>query len=420
MSFKNKRFVHTFLTFSSIRQTAGRIVLSSLLIVLISVAVLSLTFYLPTSKVVLNQLEKEMELNTTLLAQKIDSELLEKRTIMQILAEQGSEYGKQPQLHLDNITRSQKRHPEFTSMIYSLDPTGKTAFDLNGKEYDLSARGYMKDIQAGRSFVSDPVISVADDTLIVVIGAPIMDNGQASGFYVASYPISQAVETVRSFKQGETGTAIMTTSGGTFIYHPDESFIMNKNIADLNIPELDRAFAEAAEIGSKEISYNEDGSRKLSHIVRSESNWLIAVHVDESEFLQPLNTMLKNILLVGAGMVVAALLLNILVALRIVLPIRQLTHGIDLLAQGDLTHRIPVKGKTDISVAVAAYNSAGDKMQDLGLWLLQDIGLLLFRPGSSYCENSGCCFSALALAIPRTPAITFHPGSSYCEKTCCC
>lgn len=365
MSFKKKRFVQTFLTFGSIRQTAGRIVLSSLLIVLISVGVLSLTFYLPASKVVLNQLQNEMELQTTLLAKEVDNELLEKRMIMQMLAEQSSEYGQNGQQHLDNIIRSLKRHPEFSSMIYSLDPTGKVAIDVNGKQYDMSGRGYVKELAAGRSIVSDPVISVADNTMIVVIGAPIMADGKAIGFYLASYPISQAVETVASFRHGETGSALMTTPGGSFIYHPDTSFILNKGIADLGIPEFEQAFAKALETGSESVAFEQDGSRKLSYIHKSELNWLVVITLDESELLQPLHTMLRNILFVGAGMVIAALVLNVLVALRIVYPIRQLTQGIDLLAQGDLTHRIPVKGKTDISVAVAAYNTAGDKMHGL-------------------------------------------------------
>lgn len=87
----------------------------------------------------------------------------------------------------------------------------------------MSDRDYIKEIQAGRSFVSDPVISKTDNAMIAVIGAPIMNEGKVSGFYVASYPIANVVENVSSFKLGETGTAIMTTSNGTFIYHPDDA-----------------------------------------------------------------------------------------------------------------------------------------------------------------------------------------------------
>lgn len=365
MSFKNSRFVHAFLTFTSLRQTAGRIVLSSLLVVIVCVSVLSVTFYVPTSKETLNRLEHEMEMNTKLLAEQVDSQLSDKRTILEILAEDGAEYGEDHELHLNNINRSQKLHPEFTSLIYSLDPTGKSAFDPTGKEIDVSERSYIKIIQAGQSFVSDPVLSKVDNQIIVVIGAPLMKDGRAFGFYLASYPIGSAVEKLSSFTHGETGQAIMTTSDGTFIYFSDESYIMNKKISDLGNPAIEEAFDDAAQNGSTSVRFNQDGTNQLSYIVKTDLNWLVVTNLEESEFLQPIRAMLTLVLLVGTGMIIAALILNILIALKIVYPIRQLTQGIDKMAQGDLTHRIPVKGNNDISIAVQAYNIASDKMHKL-------------------------------------------------------
>ncbi|MEK3785220.1 methyl-accepting chemotaxis protein [Paenibacillus sp. FSL K6-1230] len=379
MSFKNSRFVHAFLTFTSLRQTAGRIVLSSLLVVIVCVSVLSVTFYVPTSKETINRLEHEMEMNTKLLAEQVDSQLSDKRTILQILAEDGAEYGEEHELHLNNINRSQQLHPEFTSMIYSLDPTGKSAFDLTGKEIDVSGRSYIKDIQAGQSFVSDPVLSKVDNQIIVVIGAPLMKDGQAFGFYLASYPIGSVVEKLSSFTHGETGRAIMTTSDGTFIYFADESYIMNKKISDLGNPALEEAFADAVQNGATSVSFNQDGTNQLSYIVKTDLNWLVVTNLEESEFLQPIRAMLMLVLLVGTGMIIAALILNVFIALKIVYPIRQLTQGIDKLAQGDLTHRIPVKGNNDISTALHAYNTAIERMREL----MQDVSGLSGQLSSS-------------------------------------
>ncbi|WP_338554788.1 methyl-accepting chemotaxis protein [Paenibacillus sp. KS-LC4] len=306
-----------------------------------------------------------MELNTRLLAKEVDSRMKEKQTIIKMLAEAGADLGDDKQKHMDLIAKSQKLHPEFTTILYSPDTTGKFAIDANGKEYDLSERPYIKEIQAGLPYVSNPIISKVDNKLGVAIGAPVMKDGQPVGFYTAGYPINEVVDNIAHFKQGETGKALMMTADGTFIYYPDESFILNKKLADLNNPALDEGFADALQGNYKAIHSHEAGFDQLSYFTKTDINWIVVTYVHESEFLKSVNDLLKLIIIVGLIIVVGAMLLSVLIALRIVHPIRQLTHGIDLLAQGDLTYRIPVKGKNDISVALHSFNAAGDQMHQL-------------------------------------------------------
>ncbi len=365
MSFKNSRIIRALLTFSSLRQTAGRIVLSTLLNVFVCVSILSFTFYNPTSSEVTSQSVKQMELNTRLLAKEVDIRMKEKQTIIKMLAEQGVELGDDKQKHIDFIDKSQKLHPEFTTILYSPDMTGKSAMDAAGNVYDLSERPYMKEVQAGRPYVSDPLISKVDNQLGVAIGAPIMKDGQPVGFYTAGYPIGEVVEHIARFEQGETGRALMTTVNGTFIYYPDESYILNKKLADLGNTVIDGAFAEAVQGNYKPVHFQEEGVKRISYLTKTDLNWIVITYVDENELLKPVNDLLKLIIIVGFIIIVGALLLSILIAIRIVHPIRQLTHGIDLLAQGDLTYRIPAKGKNDVSVALRSFNTAGDQMHQL-------------------------------------------------------
>ncbi|MHA7963931.1 methyl-accepting chemotaxis protein [Paenibacillus sp. CAU 1782] len=306
-----------------------------------------------------------MELHTRLLAKEVDIRMKEEQTIVKMLAEQGAELGDDKQKHIELIERSQSLHPEFTTILYSPDMTGKHAIDSNGTVFDLSERPYMKEIQAGRAYVSSPLISKVDNQLGVAVGAPIMKDGKPVGFYSAGYPISEVVENIARFEQGETGRALMMSADGTFIYYPDESFIMNKKMADLGNAALDEAFAEALQRNYKAIQFQEDGVDQLSYMTKTDLDWIVATYVHESEFLKPVNDLLRLIISVGLIIVVAALILSIVIAVRIVHPIRQLTHGINLLAQGDLTYRISAKGKNDVSEALHSFNAAGDQMHQL-------------------------------------------------------
>ncbi|KAA8784203.1 methyl-accepting chemotaxis protein [Paenibacillus amylolyticus] len=365
MARKKSGFLRSILTFCSLRQTAGQIMLSSLIIVIVCVAFLSVTFYVPTSNQVKSYSTKQLVLDTKLLAKEMDIKMKEQQTVVRMIAEQGASIEDNKEQQMQFLSSLKEQHPEFTTVLYSPDVTGQFAMDATGKEYDLSSRPYVKEIQAGRSYVSEPLISVVDNTLGVAIGAPVMKDGQPVGFYTAGYRINELVEDVSAFKHGNTGQAVLMTASGIFIYSPDETKIMNSNITDMGNTHMNEAFAEAVKGNYVAFDFQIDGVKRLGYMTQTELNWVVVTYMDESEFSKPVNDLLLLILTVGIIIVAAALLLSILIATKIVKPIRQLTHGIDLLAQGDLTYRIPVKGKTDISAALHSFNRSSEQLHQL-------------------------------------------------------
>ncbi|WP_141504503.1 methyl-accepting chemotaxis protein [Paenibacillus luteus] len=363
MPFKNSRFMRNLLILGSIRQTAGRIVLSTLLIIIVCVSVLSYTFYVPTAREVQIQAEEQMELYSSLLAKEIDANLVEKQAIMQVIAEQGSKVAAEREQQLDFLVQAHKQHPEFESIFFSLDLIGANAVNVKNTDVNVADRPYIQLAKEGKPFISNPVISKTMGTMVVIVGAPLMKDGKAYGFYGASYSISDAVIGVSKAQFGETGKAYMTLSDGTFLSYPDQSYVLSKKLSDLGIVPLDQALTNATQGHTSAIHYTENGAKKIGFMSVTGLNWVITMFAEESEILKPVNTLLNLIVLVGSGIIILALITTILIALRIVHPIRQLTHGIDVLAQGDLTYRIPVKGKSDISKALQSFNAAGDQMQ---------------------------------------------------------
>ncbi|MFC4303994.1 methyl-accepting chemotaxis protein [Cohnella boryungensis] len=362
MPSKSPNGFRSWLAYGSLRQTAGRIVLSTLLIVVVCVAVLSYTFYTPAASEVRSKSEQQMQLTAQLIASDMDANLNEKKVAMQLIAEHGSEIAANRQQQLDFIVGAQKQHPEFESIFFSLDLTGAHAVNIKGIDVDLSDRDYIRLAQEGKTFVSDPVISKTNNTMVVIIGAPLKKNGKTHGFYGASYPIGPAVESVSTARFGETGGAFMTLGDGTFLSYKDESYILAKKISDLGNPKLDEALASAKQGNLQAFTFTEDGSDKIGYMSAADSGWFITLYADESEILQSVNELLSLILTVGACIFVFSIVLNLLIVQRIVKPIRQLNEGIDLLAKGDLTYRIPVKGNSDISKALRSYNAAGEQM----------------------------------------------------------
>ncbi|OXM82654.1 methyl-accepting chemotaxis protein [Paenibacillus rigui] len=361
------RFLETLFILGSVRQTAGRIVLSTLFIITLCVAVISYMFYVPSSQEVQKLSEAGLKQTAVLLANEVDANLKEKQAMLKVIAEQGSELGTDKPKHLELLTKFQKAHPEYDNIVYSPDLVGATAFSSNGSPVNVADRDYIKKVREGSVTISDPLISKLNNMMVVVIAIPLMKEGKPYGFYAASYSIEQMAQKVDSVHFGDTGAAFMSMRDGTFLSYPDTSYVLKKKLSDLGSPELNQALADVANGTNHMFTYVENGNKKIGYMGVTEASWVITVFSSEEEIMRPINSLLHLILKVGGGMVIIALMINILIALRIVYPIRKLTNGIDLLAKGDLTHRIPAKGNNDISQALLAFNVAGEQMQRLML-----------------------------------------------------
>jgi len=71
-----------------------------------------------------------------------------------------------------------------------------------------------------------------------------------------------------------------------------------------------------------------------------------------------------QLVLLGALLAIVAVLCVRLLARRITAPLRNLAHGTEALAAGELQHRIPVSGAKELSDLARAFNTMSDKLQE--------------------------------------------------------
>lgn len=95
--------------------------------------------------------------------------------------------------------------------------------------------------------------------------------------------------------------------------------------------------------------------------------WLVSVvrlsgdSTLEAQFIRSVN---RASLLAGLGTLTLAAILALLLVRSITAPLRDLTHAAQRLAQGELSHRVPVRGSDEVAEVARAFNAMAQALQE--------------------------------------------------------
>ena len=203
--------------------------------------------------------------------------------------------------------------------------------------FNISDRDYFTEASKGTAVWSNVVISKISGELVHVYIMPLETSRGSNGdFIVASVKMAPTLELIKNIKIGESGYGFMVDQDGTFIYHPNEEYILQKTIYDLNIPELTEAAAEMTTGKSNKIYYNYDNKDKLD-IFAPFGQFSINVNAVRSEYLQPVAEMQNKILLVGLIMFALGGLFAFGISRYIIQRIKRMNVAMEEIGGGDLT-----------------------------------------------------------------------------------
>lgn len=191
--------------------------------------------------------------------------------------------------------------------------TGNTA-NIIERDYFIRALG-------GESYMSDPLISKVDSSMIFVFAAPIFDdNKQVVGVVCGMADAQELSEIVKQVTFGESGYGFILDKQGTTIAHPSSELVLKadntinnaaKDPGLASLAELEKAML-ANKTGFGEYTYN--GQVKyLGYAPIDGTLWSIGVSAPKNELLAHLDS-LKVALLIST---LLALLLGIIFAVVI-------------------------------------------------------------------------------------------------------
>lgn len=185
-------------------------------------------------------------------------------------------------------------------------------WDYSNAEYDYFSQEYYnnaKSITTMQAIITDPYYDETSGCIMATCSAPIFDEaGAYMGCVTVDIELSSIEESTAAISMGKTGSAMLTTSTGTFLYAADASKAETgqniTNDANASLAALGNQIISAP---SGESSYQENGeSYKVFFSSVPEVDWRLILQITESELKEDVDSLMKVSILV----LIAALILG--------------------------------------------------------------------------------------------------------------
>lgn len=263
-----------------------------------------------------------------------------------------------------------RQAPAITEIVY-LDAAGREQIFVSRFALNVigSAKDYSGDLKfrtaraQGRYLSSVYFRKESEPYLTLGLGG----RGRDKGVTVAEINLKFILDVVSRIKAGGEGRAFVVDSNGLLIAHPDISLVLRKT--DLsNFPQVAVARAQLGALETDEvgtITRGLDGQEVLSaHAPIISLDWLVFVETPLSEVFAPLyDSLTRTVVLLVVG-IVLSVFTGLLLARRMVLPIRALQRGAARIGGGELVQKIEIGTGDELEDLADQFNQMGARLHE--------------------------------------------------------
>jgi len=267
------------------------------------------------------------------------------------------------EIGMDLQKRANGINPDY-EMLFFADAQGRF-ITTTGAMGDVSDRRYVKAImEEGRAeFISEPVISRASGEYVFVVAAAVKnDEGRPIGLIGATVLLNTLSEIAGSITIGGNGFGWVADHNALVIAHPDPKMRMHLNLLRAS----ERGFKGVEEIGRMVTEGRSglraferpDGSQVVTifNPIPNTPGWAIGVSLYETELMGRAYHLMRNIILLMVGILLAVLLMVGFISGRIAKPVLDLKKGVEVVASGNLDHVLDIRTGDEIEALSGAFN----------------------------------------------------------------
>lgn len=211
---------------------------------------------------------------------------------------------------------------------------GFQVYTSQGKDklQDRSDRDYFKSAMKGQSGFSNVLISKATKKPIVVVYAPIKQNGSIIGVLSINVSLDSFSDIVTNALKGLSGQAYIVDSTGKVIAHKDKTLV-----AKLSDFSSLKPVKMSLENQSGTTEYTNNGNNVIATFARVKGiNWAIVVETNKSVAYKAINNLIIVLIVLAVACLVVALIASFLMADYITKPLKYILKKTKLAAEGDL------------------------------------------------------------------------------------
>jgi signal transduction histidine kinase/CheY-like chemotaxis protein len=263
------------------------------------------------------------------------------------------------------------RHVPAIAELSHLDSSGKEelkvsrlAMDEVGSQEDFSREPKFIEPKSGKTYFS-PVYFRNESEPHITIAT--IGNGGDTGVTVAEVNLKFIWDVVSQITIGKAGHAYVVDSRGHLIAHPDISLVLQKrDLSSLPQVRLARVIRPTASGEQDEATIGQGlrGDQVLTASVPIAAlQWLVLVEQPLGEAFAPLySSIIRSTVLVILGLALS-IVASLVLARKMVRPIRALESGAARIGAGNLGHRIEVRTGDELEVMADQFNSMAAQLQ---------------------------------------------------------
>ncbi|BEP28531.1 methyl-accepting chemotaxis protein [Helicovermis profundi] len=276
-----------------------------------------------------------------------------------------------------------------------------TATGWETDDYDPRVRPWYKDAMKNKEKLiwTTPYIDFATGALIISAAITIEDEkGNAIGVVGADISLTSVQNLLKNYKIGESGYIYAVDKKGVIFYHPADDGVEDpkayKKIGKPVTTEVAKEYSMGNDNTTKILRYEYNGDNKVAIAVKVpelDLSLFAAYKMDElnkisNETVEKFNNLekevaitsnnsqkntIRNIILMGVGLLIVLGLITIIIISKIVKPIELMTINIKELAKGKFTNKI------HFSAFTSEIGEAVDGLEHLRLELSEIINNIL-------------------------------------------
>ncbi len=239
--------------------------------------------------------------------------------------------------------------------IAVIDLAGRTVATTNGTPTgtsDATAR-LLDTVRQGRHYISEIHLYGEGLPPSLDIAIPVTSgNGDALGAVIAKINIEIVNEMTDSMRLMESGEAYLVDQRGVFITHRDRRRVFRDDISA--ITGVSAVIGGRSGVGEYVDYRGVDVLGAFEWLPRW--RWGLLVEIDREEAFAPVNDLRWDLLLIVALIATTVLFGTLLVARRIVRPLRELTGAVQAVASGRMDMRLDIAGHDEVSYLSESFN----------------------------------------------------------------
>lgn len=357
----------------------GKMLLGSVFLsLLVLFSVIAVSFY--TSQDIVVEISKRQGMEEArAYAEEMSGWMLSQGTIIRELAVDIENIGILDREHLENLL-SKKLATRSEVIDFYVGLNNKDFFSGDGwvppSDYDCTQRGwYTAAVEKGDIIYTAPYLDATTFQMIITVAIPLKQNDSVVGVVASDIFVDYLTERVASISNDAGIYGILLDANKNVVVHPDKALQPYHDAAiddtvTMNFSEaVEGTFGEIAlPVDKPVITRAKDLDGKVKYFAFAplrENGWSLGVVIPQIVFFAPMITLIVGFLIAMVVSLVVAVIFAYYWANSFVKPINRVKDQMAILAQGDLTQRIPVKGRDEIAKLGESYNQTLDNLSAL-------------------------------------------------------